>query len=374
MTYGVNLPNYVSSAFVESDGHAMIKGSGATHIRWPGGNWANMLFWNDDYAACPYFSKYKSKNAAWTFTWQQAGEFAKAEGIQVLWQMNAAIGLVCGADAAAKLAASFVTTATAAGVEVSIIEVGNENYGKWEVPYPDNPHAVSPAKYAAVCTAVSQAVKAVDPSVVVGCVGDLVDPAAPNTPFANWNEVVLNASATDMDFLIIHEYYTKVSHGDVSAANLLKYGCKVNTTGPNCGPLTIAERVKADVDKFAPERQTPLPVMVSEYNMEQPYQAETWSLVEGLFVAQHLGDQMQAGLIHSLMHSLIHSRMLHYTLHYIYTMHHTLYTIHNAPYYTGRTNALCTIHYTLYTMHHTIQAGLMHYALYTIHYALYRQD
>jgi hypothetical protein len=271
-----------------------------------------MLFWNNDYNACPYFSKYESKNAAWTFTWQQAGAFAQQEGIQVLWQMNAAIGLVCGADAAAKLAASFVTTATAAGVEVSIIEVGNENYGKWEVPYADKPQSVSAAKYAAVCTAVSKAVKAVNASVAVGCVGDLVDPTAPNTPFANWNEVVLNASAADMDFLIVHEYYTKVANGDVSVSNLLKYGCAVNTTGPNCGPVTIADRVKADVDKYAPERQTPLPIMLSEYNMEQPFQKETWSLLEGIFVAKHLGDTMQAGLMGSTFFALANGKTADY--------------------------------------------------------------
>lgn len=43
--------------------------------------------------------------------------------------MNAAIGLVCGPHVAATSAAKFVTAATAAGVAVNFIEVGNENYG-----------------------------------------------------------------------------------------------------------------------------------------------------------------------------------------------------------------------------------------------------
>ena len=41
----------------------------------------------------------------------------------------------------------------------------------WEAPYKDSPGSVSPEKYAQVCTAVVNAVKAVKPSVVVGCVG-----------------------------------------------------------------------------------------------------------------------------------------------------------------------------------------------------------
>lgn len=312
-TYGVNLPNYVSSKFAAAAGPAMIKGTGATHIRWPGGNWANMIIWNNDYNACPYFAKYKQKNADWTFTWSAASTFAKGQGIEVMWQMNAAVGLVCGPDVAATLASSFVSTAVKAGVDVKWMEVGNENYGKWEVPYADNPKVVSPARYAAVCTAVANAVRGVKPDVLVGCVGDLVNPSAPNTPFLNWNAEVLGAAGTDMDFLIIHEYYTKVSNGDVSVANMLDYGCRANVSGgPNCGPLAVAAAVKEDVARHAPNRSTPLPVMITEYNMEQPYQAQTWSLLEGLFVARHLGDCMQAGLMGSSFFALANGNSADY--------------------------------------------------------------
>ena len=64
---------------------------------------------------CPAFQKYKTKNAAWTLTWQAAGAFAQQEGLEVVWQMNAAVGLVCGPSVAAALAAKFITTAAAAG-------------------------------------------------------------------------------------------------------------------------------------------------------------------------------------------------------------------------------------------------------------------
>jgi hypothetical protein len=52
--------------------------------------------------------------------------------------------------------------------------------------------------------------------------------------------------------------------------------------------------------------------MVSEYNMEQPFQAETWSLLEGLFVAQHLGDSMQAGLMGSTFFALANGKVADY--------------------------------------------------------------
>ena len=130
MTYGVNTPNYINLKFVEQDGDAMIDATGASHIRWPGGNYANMLFWNNDYSVCPYFSKFASKNnPGWMWMWDEAAAFAQKKNLDVLWQMNAAVGAVCSPAVAASLAAAFVKNATASGVSVKFIEVGNENYG-----------------------------------------------------------------------------------------------------------------------------------------------------------------------------------------------------------------------------------------------------
>merc|ERR1712224_271296 len=47
--------------------------------------------------------------------------------------------------------------------------------------------------------------------------------------------------------------------------------------------------------------------MITEYNMEQPFQAETWSLVEGLFAAKHLGESMEAGLMGTTFFALANS-------------------------------------------------------------------
>ena len=256
----------------------MLKATGASHIRWPGGNYANMLFWNNDYDVCPYFAKYADKNNdKWMWTWPEAAAYGQNNGVDVLWQMNAAVGMVCGPDVAASLAAAFIANATAAGFDIKYVEVGNENYGKWEVPYPDKPSVVSPSAYAAACNAVSAAIKAVKPTVLVGCVGDLVTPGHSNTPFLDWNKQVLAAAEDSMDFLIIHEYYNKIQNPSnlPTPWEMLNYGCldANSSASPNCGPLAIAAAVKAAASK-------PLPVMITEYNMVQPYCAPTWQIVQ----------------------------------------------------------------------------------------------
>ena len=97
------------------------------------------LFWNNDYSTCPFFAKYAKTK--WDFagssvwTWSDAARFAEVRGIPVLWQINAAVGGVCGVGAAADLAAAFVKNATASGFPVELIEVGNENYGDWYVRF-----------------------------------------------------------------------------------------------------------------------------------------------------------------------------------------------------------------------------------------------
>ena len=304
MTYGANTPNYISSKFMREAGDAMLNATGATHIRWPGGNYANMLFWNNDYGICPYFSKYADKNAAgWMWMWQEAAAFAQARGIDVLWQMNAAVGMVCGPDVAASLAAAFVRNASASGYDVRYIEVGNENYGRWEVPFPDLPQVVNASAYAATCLAVSKAVKAIDSKILVGCVGDIVDPLHANTPFSQWNSDVLIAAGHAMDFVIIHEYYVKsdADAQDRTAWGCLNYGCvSANASGgPNCGPRAVAVNANNGATQGAR-----LPVMVTEWNMVQPFSAPTWQLLQGLFVAKHLGESMAAGIMGSTFFAL----------------------------------------------------------------------
>lgn len=300
MTYGANTPNSNGRNFTAP---GMIAQSGFTHIRWPGGSCANQVIWNNDFSACPYFAQYESANDVSKWQWMQAAAFAAQHGLEVFWQVNAAVGFVCGPQAAAKLAADWVQNATAQGIAMNYIEVGNENYGAWEVPYADRPQNVSAEAYAEVCSAVIKAVKEVKPSVLVGCVGDFPTPGS--TPFLDWNEKVLGGAGADMDFLIMHEYYTKEKAGDLTPWNLLNYGCAANlSASPNCGPHAVARAVAADVAAYAPARGSRLPIMMTEYNMEQPHTAPTWAVVEGLFTAKTLGDSITAGLMGSTFYAM----------------------------------------------------------------------
>ena len=75
-----------------------------------------------------------------------------------------------------------------------------------------------------------------------------------------------------MDFLILHEYFAKYTKGgaEPSPAAMLNYGCMPGDPSPNCGPAAMARQVAADTRQHVPGRPRPLPIMVTEYSMEQP--------------------------------------------------------------------------------------------------------
>ena len=162
-----------------------------------------------------------------------------------------------------------------------------------QAPYADRPAAVNASIYAQTCVAVSKAVKALNPAIRVGCVGDIADPAHPrgrwshgvwhDAPFPDWQADVLAGAEAAMDFLIIHEYYTKVYTKagaalpeDLTPWGLLNYGCASAATvgGPNCGPAAVAAAVKRAASG-------PLDVMITEWNIMQPIGPPAWQLVQG---------------------------------------------------------------------------------------------
>lgn len=304
LSFGANTPNYIGHKFMNTNGATIINATATGSIRWPGGNWANDIIFNNDFSICKYFEKFSNQNnPSWTFTHLQTAAFAQKQNIDVLYQINAAIGFVCGADIAATLAANFVKNVTASGFPVKYIEVGNENYGKWETPYKDYPHLVNGSAYGTICVKVSAAIKAVLPSVQVGCVGDF-----PSDPFPTWMEDVLTVAGTEMDFVIMHAYFCKhYGTAEPSPWDALNYGCISDPTKLDCSPKVMADNIAAMVKKYAPSRKSRLPIMLTEYNMEGPVGDETFQVTEALFTAKLLGESMQAGFMGTTFFALVNS-------------------------------------------------------------------
>jgi cellulose binding protein with CBM2 domain len=160
-------------------------------IRYPGGSWADQYMWQPNTvnnSVQPVdFAQYSSQVDAIT-------------GGQKLVTVN------YGSDTAAS-AGAWAKQALTTGENVKLWEIGNEEYGSWEVDNHANPHTA--ASYASNGLSYMQAIKSADPNAQVcydyGMDGNLA-PGSGVTNYQAWNDTILQADAADINCADVHWY------------------------------------------------------------------------------------------------------------------------------------------------------------------------
>ena len=104
-------------------------------------------------------------------------------------------------------AAAWVTQSATSGQGVSLWEIGNEEYGSWEIDNHANPHTA--ASYASNALGYMQAMKAANPNAQIcydyGMDGNLA-PGSGVDNFQQWNSTILSADAASIDCADVHWY------------------------------------------------------------------------------------------------------------------------------------------------------------------------
>jgi len=208
--------------------------------------------------------------------------------------VNYAVARVYGAEAAGKLAADWVKhIRDDLNYSLAYIEVGNENYGKWEVPFQGGPkhYHVNGQMYGADFNVIQKHIKAVKPDVQVGAVLSInVGPGTRNSGLQqdeitkDWNEQVLKQCGKNADFVTVHSYFADEYHPQ----SLLSY--------VGFGPNAIRSMVDLQMDKFVPGHKGRMPVALTEFNIQMPPRDQTVNMVNGLFLAKLLGECMESGI------------------------------------------------------------------------------
>ncbi|MGC5009626.1 cellulose binding domain-containing protein [Streptosporangium sp. DT93] len=186
----------------------LLKDAGVKVLRYPGGSYSDIYHWADHTAPGGYVAPNTDFD---TFM-----RGVRRTGAQPMVTANYGTGTA--QEAAAWVRYANVTK----DYGVKYWEIGNENYGngRYGEPWEADNHAdKSPAEYARHVVAYSDAMKAVDPTIKIGAV--LTTPA--NWPDAivadgdagSWNDVVLAAAGSKIDFVILHWYpaaFDKAGH------------------------------------------------------------------------------------------------------------------------------------------------------------------
>jgi hypothetical protein len=141
-------------------------------------------------------------------------------------------------------------------------EIGNEIYGNghygasWE---PDNHADKSPAGYANAVVEYAAAMKAVDPSIMIGAVlttpGNWPDAVVASGDAGPWNQVVLSIAGSSIDFVVIHWYPGG--------------GSPVEALGRPAQAADIGEMLRTQIARYAGPGASRIGIALTEINTSQ---------------------------------------------------------------------------------------------------------
>jgi hypothetical protein len=250
-----------------------FRAAGITQVRWPGGSDSDLYHWSTN-TLCN--GGYSDKNA--TFS-NFISDMALPAKLDVALTANYGSNLTCDGGGEPGEAAAWVTAALAGGITVSHMTVGNESYGSWEYDLHSTPN--DPATYASAVVGTAgyyKSIKTASPNTLVGVVVDA------DNATGGWDNTVLANARGFYDFVEYHLYPEKP--GDENDTFLVQQAAQELTAKINI--------LKSELTKWG----TPdTPIYVGEVGgaYTDPGK-QSWSITQGLYAGQVLGEMMNAGL------------------------------------------------------------------------------
>lgn len=267
--------------------------SGIHFWRWPGGSSSDNYHWDGKYGthtADHDGGDPRRMNESWAVSNDDFIWFCRETRSEPIVTVNYAAARYWDVERAADLAARWVRWFNVEKhFKVRYWEIGNEVYGSWEEGHkiagrPD----VTGDSYGRDFLVIAQAMKKVDPDILIGAVAVSEDNGDEWSGYRWWMRDMLPVVGESADFLIHHDYFVWPFEGDkfVNPTNDQLFG--------NLAKISKAkENFDAMVKKYT-KRATPLPVMMTEFHVANASPPQTIQLIAGLFTAEALGEMIKA--------------------------------------------------------------------------------
>jgi alpha-L-arabinofuranosidase len=253
-----------------------LKAAGIKALRWPGGGLADVYHWQANSVCLGTPPDLTPGGSAYGATYTSfINDIQIPLGADVALTANYGTNTACTGPGDPVEAAGWVKAWERAGGSVSHVTVGNEVYGAWEPDLHAKPN--DPSTYATE-TAIGYYpdIKAVDKNVKVGVVV-----AADNTPWG-WDSTVL--SNAKYDFVEYH--YSAQGPGQESDTYLTRQAAQDLTAAINT--------IKGELKNAGNPN---VPIYVGQINSVWANPGkQSWSITQGLFAGQVLGEMMNAGV------------------------------------------------------------------------------
>jgi hypothetical protein len=251
-----------------------LQAAGITQVRWPGGSDSDLYHWETN-TECK--GGYADPND--TFS-NFVSDMADPASLDVALTANYGSNAACDAGGEPSEAAAWITAAVGAGITVSHMTVGNEEYGSWEFDLHSTPN--DPTIYAAAVVGTDgyyQLIKtASSNNTLVG-----IDVDADNTA-GGWDNTVMAGAKGSYDFVEYH-YYPEAP-GQENDTFLVQQAAQQLTTNITTLRSELANWGTPDT-----------PIYVGEIGgaYSNPGK-QSWSITQGLYAGQVLGEMMNDGV------------------------------------------------------------------------------
>ena len=273
-----------------------FNGAGIKAIRWPGGSWSDGYHWGYQTGSSTLVPAYQcacsspTSCTANSSNWAGTGTFAQfvsavplAGPFDLALTANYGTDETCSKGGDPKEAAAWAAAAVADGITPSHITVGNEEYGSWETDLHSTPN--DPTIYANSVIGAGgyySLIKAQSPSTQVGVI---VDANATNgCCTTGWDTTVLGTAAGSYDFVEFH-YYPQNPGGE-SDSYLVTQAAQ-----------DFTNNIKTIRDELTAASEPNTPIYVGEMgSVSSNPGIESWSITQGLFAGQMLGEMMNDGV------------------------------------------------------------------------------
>ncbi len=305
--YGNNANVYMTQMITQPGLINHIKLLNPHVLRYPGGNLSNLFFWNAKHKELPedvpnpvyVGGEQKYTDNFWYGKDKRPMTLSVDNYYEMLGQTNST-GIICvnyayarygtgpePVQTAAKLAADWVRYDNG---RTKFWEIGNENYGKWQSGYEidvksnmnGQPEIISGELYGKhfriFADSMRAAAKETGADIKIGAV--LVElPKEYYAPVENsWNQGVLEQAGNEIDFYVIHSYYTPYNENSTAATIL---------NSPEKETRKMLEHMKEISVKYL----VPLkPVALTEWNIFAVGSKQSCSFINGMHATLVLGE------------------------------------------------------------------------------------
>ncbi len=295
--FGSNAAWWDGKAWIlDPDRVEKAKESGIRFWRWPGGSASDIYHWDNKYDRPPKDqSDPGHMNGAWAVSTDDFIDFCRQTGSEAIVTVNYGSARYADVPYAADMAARWVRHFNIdKKFKVRYWEIGNEVYGPWEEGNKMNgkPQLTGDV-YGKDFQVIAAAMKKVDPDIYIGAVAVDADSGDDWTGYHWWMRDLLPQLQGKADYLILHQYFMWPFTGDTytNPGNDVLFG--------NLHKVSDAYAAEgAMIDKYAAGEKG-IPTALTEFNLMNASPKPTIELINGLFTAEVLGEQIKAGYVAS---------------------------------------------------------------------------